>query len=182
MIRSFIALKIPEEIKDKIFGYCFDASENVAGYKWEAKEKIHLTLKFIGEVKDELVPRVIDEIEFIKNYSSFDCTISRFGFFFRDNEAKILWCNVEIENLVNSLVDELNNRLSKYDIEVEKRKFKGHLTLLRIKNSVSENFINRIKEYKFDPIKFKANQVALIQSVLKPTGSEYKILNIYELK
>ena len=51
MIRLFIALKIPEEIKDKIFGYCFDAIENAVGYKWEAKDKVHLTLKFIGEVK-----------------------------------------------------------------------------------------------------------------------------------
>jgi len=182
MIRLFIALKIPEEIKDTIFGYCFDASENVAGYKWEAKEKIHLTLKFIGDVKDELLPRIIDEIEFIKNYSSFDCTISRFGFFFRDNDAKILWCNLETDDSIISLVDAINNRLQKFDMEIEKRKFKGHLTLLRIKDRVSEKFIKRFKEYSFDPIKFNANEIALIQSELKPSGSEYKVLKIYELK
>ncbi len=182
MIRLFIALKIPEEIKDKIFGYCFDAIENAVGYKWEAKDKVHLTLKFIGDVKDELLPRIIDEIEFIKNYSAFDCIVSRFGFFFRDNEPKILWCNLEADDSIISLVDEINNRLQKFDIEIERRKFKGHLTLLRIKEKVTEDFIKRIKEYKFDPIKFTTNQIALIQSELKPTGSEYKVLKIYELK
>ena len=182
MIRLFVALKIPEEIKDKIFGYCHDAYENAEGYRWEAKEKIHLTLKFIGDIKDELLQGIIDEIEFVKSYSTFNCTISRFGFFFRDNEAKILWCNLETDESIIDLVDKLNIRLSKYGIAVEKRKFKGHLTLLRIKNRVSENFIKKFKEYKFDPVNFNANQVVLIQSMLKPTGSEYKVLKIYELK
>ncbi len=80
------------------------------------------------------------------------------------------------------LVAELNKRLGKFGIEIEKRKFKGHLTLLRIKNKASDNFIKRFNEYKFDPVNFKTNQVALIQSMLKPTGSEYKVLKIYELK
>jgi 2'-5' RNA ligase len=182
MIRLFVALKIPEEIKDKIFGYSLDAVENASEYKWEAKEKFHLTLKFIGDVKDELLPEIIDEIEFVKRYSSFNCTISKFGFFFRDNEAKILWCNLEADESIISLVEEINNRLSKFNIEVEKRKFKGHLTLLRIKKSVNEKFIQSFKEYKFDPVNFNTNQVALIQSMLKPTGSEYKVLKIYELK
>ena len=151
-------------------------------YRWEAKEKVHLTLKFIGEVKEELLQQIIDELDFVKNYSAFDCIVSRFGFFFRDNEARILWCNLETDESIVSLVDELNDRLKKFDIEVEKRKFKGHLTLLRIKDKVSEKFIKRFKEYSFDPIKFNANEIALIQSVLKPSGSEYKVLKIYELK
>ena len=182
MIRLFAALNIPEEIKDKIFGYCFDAVENPSEYKWEAKEKIHLTLKFIGDVKDELLPEIIDEIEFVKRYSSFNCTISKFGFFFRDREPKILWCNLDTDDSLVRLVDELDKRLGIFGIEVEKRKFKGHLTLLRIKKSVNEKLIQGFKEYKFDPVNFNTNQVALIQSILKPTGSEYKVLKIYELK
>jgi 2'-5' RNA ligase len=182
MIRLFVALKIPEVIREEIFNNCYTLAENPLHYRWEARDKVHLTLKFIGEVKEELLQQVTDELEFVKNYSAFDCTISRFGFFFRDNEARILWCNLETDESIVSLVDELNDRLKKYDIEVEKRKFKGHLTLLRIKDRVSEKFIKRFKEYKFDPIEFHANQIALIQSVLKPSGSEYKVLKIYELK
>lgn len=182
MIRLFIALKIPEEIKDKLFSYCFDASENPSRFKWEAKEKIHLTLKFIGDVKEELLPGIIDEIEFVKSYSTFKFTISKFGFFFRNKEAKILWCNLDTDDSLVLLVAELNKRLGKFGIEVEKRKFKGHLTLLRIKRTVNEKFVQSFKEYKFDPVSFKTNQVALIQSVLKLTGSEYRVLKIYELK
>jgi len=182
MIRLFVALKIPDVVKSEIFKHCYAAAESSSDYRWEDKDKVHLTLKFIGEVKEEFLQQIVGELEFIKSYSSFDCTISRFGFFFRDNQAKILWCNVETDDSIVLLVDQLNIRLQKYDIEIEKRKFKGHLTLLRIKKPVSENFIKRFKEYSFDPVKFNANEIALIQSVLKPVGSEYKVLKIYELK
>ena len=182
MIRLFVALKIPDTVKLEIFEHCDVASKNPSEYRWEAKDKVHLTLKFIGEVKEEFLPLIVDELEFIKNYSSFDCKISRFGFFFRDNEAKILWCNIETDDSIISLVDELNSNLEKHEIEVEKRKFKAHLTLLRIKKQAAENFIKRFKEYKFSPVEFNSNEVALIQSVLKPGGSEYKVLKIYELK
>lgn len=182
MIRLFVALIIPEEIKDKILHYCADVTNNPSGYKWEAKDKIHLTLKFIGDIKEELLPKIIDDIKFLENYSSFKCSISKFGFFFRDSRAKILWCNFETDETLFELVQELNNRLTKFDIEAEKRKFKGHLTLLRIKNKVDEKFIQRFKEYKFDSIQFFSSKVVLVQSILKPGGSEYKDLKNYELK
>ena len=182
MIRLFVALIIPDEIRKEIFNHCYSLAENPLHYRWEAKEKVHLTLKFIGEVKEELLQQITDELDFVKNYSAFNCIVSKFGFFFRDNEARILWCNLETDESIVSLVDELNERLKKLDIEMEKRKFKGHLTLLRIKDKLSEKFIKRFKEYSFDPIKYNANEIALIQSVLKPSGSEYKVLKIYELK
>ena len=182
MIRLFVALEIPDKVKEELFNHCFSIVDRASDYKWEAKEKIHLTLKFIGEVREELLPQIIDELEFVKKYSTFNCTISKFGFFFRDNQAKILWCNLETDDSIISLVDEINSILKKFDIEAEKRKFKSHLTLLRIKDKVDEKFIKSFKEYLFDPIKFKTGEVELIQSILKPSGSEYKVLKIYELK
>jgi 2'-5' RNA ligase len=182
MIRLFVALEIPDEVKEEVISACKAAAGNEAELRWEAKEKIHLTLKFIGEIKEELLSKIKDEIEFVSNYTSFDCTISKFGFFFRDRQAKILWCNIETDESLFSLVDELNNRLQKFNIEIEKRKFKGHLTLSRIKKTFDEEFIQTVKMYSFTPIEFNADRITLIQSVLKPYGSEYKVLKNYELK
>ena len=180
MIRLFVALKIPDEVKEKIFSY-LETVSNFSDFRWEQKEKIHLTLKFIGDVREELLQNILDEMEFVKEYYSFNCETSKFGFFFRNSEPIILWSNLDTDESILSLVNELNERLKKFDIEIEKRKFRGHLTLLRIKKRVDEEFIRKIKEFKFDPIKFNANQVALIQSYLKPGGSEYKVLKNYEL-
>ena len=181
MIRLFVALIIPENIKDNIIE-TLKTVEQFSDHRWESKDKIHLTLKFIGDVKEEILQQIIEDIEFVKNYSSFKCTVTEFGFFFRDRDPKILWCNLETNDTLQSLIDELNLRMSNYGIEVEKRKFKAHLTLLRIKKKVSDQFVKQIKEMKIKLVEFNSNKIALIQSVLKPSGSEYKILKIYELK
>lgn len=182
MIRLFIALEIPEDVKDLVYSRLQESSEYTSGYKWEPKEKIHLTLKFIGDIQKELLPDIIREIEFVKDFSTFNCNISKFGFFFRKGQPVILWCNCDAGDKINSLVSELNLRLEKFGIEKDKRNFNGHLTLLRIKKRVSENFIKSFKELKFESIQFSCNKIALIESELKPSGSEYKVLKIYELK
>lgn len=182
MIRLFIALLIPDEVKSIVSDHCNRIVNYSLDYKWEEKDKIHLTLKFIGEVKEELLPQITDEVQFVENYASFNCSISKFGFFYRFNEPKILWCNLDTDDSIISLVDKLNVTLKKFNIEPETRKFKGHLTLMRIKKKVSADFIKSFNEYKFSPVKFISDEIALVQSVLKPGGSEYKILKIYELK
>ena len=182
MTRLFVALKIPEIVRVELLNHCFHAAENPLRYKWEDKDKIHLTLKFIGDVEEDLVGPITNELEFVKNYSSFNCTISHFGFFFKDNEPRILWSDLETDETVHSLVDELNARLEKFNIVSEKRKFKGHLTLLRIRVDVTEKFIKRFKGYSFDKIIFKANEIALVQSRLAQGGSMYTDLKTYELK
>ena len=72
--------------------------------------------------------------------------------------------------------------MEKFGIESEIRKFKAHLTLLRIKQEVTEKFIQRIKSYKFEKIIFTANKIALVQSKLSKEGARYKDLKTYELK
>ena len=182
MIRLFIALEIPDIVKDLVYTRLQESAEYTSDFKWEPKEKFHLTLKFIGDIRKELLPDIVREIEFVKDFSTFNSTISKFGFFFRKGQPVILWCNFDTGDQINSLVSELNLRLEKFGIEKDKRNFKGHLTLLRIKNRVSENFIKSFKELKYEPIQFNSNKIALIESDLNPTGSEYKVLKIYELK
>ena len=82
MIRLFVALKIPDYILDKLLEECFVASENPLRYKWETKDKIHLTLKFIGEIEEKFLDPILKEIEFVRDYSTFNCSSTRFGFFF----------------------------------------------------------------------------------------------------
>jgi len=181
MIRLFVSLKIPDEVLDRVLEEVHNAAENPLNFKWETKNKIHLTLKFIGEIEEKLVEPISSELEFVENYSSFKCSISRFGFFFRNHEPRILWSDLQSEVSFSPIVDELNNRMEKFGIESEQRKFKAHLTLLRIKKEVTEKFLQRIKSYEFEKINFTANKIALVQSQLSKEGARYKDLKTYEL-
>ncbi len=109
MIRLFIALIIPDEIKKKIFELRNEILPDWGKYKWEKEDKIHLTLKFIGEVDDFKVGQISHSLNFIENYFKFDCRLSRFGFFFKKGAAKILWVGLSPDNILYTLVEEINN-------------------------------------------------------------------------
>jgi 2'-5' RNA ligase len=183
MIRLFVALIIPEEIKKRIVlvrKQVYPAADNL---KWEEDSQIHLTLKFIGEVKEDLVEAIKHELNFLENLTSIDCTVSKFGFFFNEkNEPRILWLGLKMDESVYTIVDELNQRLFKFSIPVEKRKFKAHLTLMRVKEKVTTDFIEKFSSAEFPKIDFAANEIVLMQSTLSPQGSTYKEVKKYILK
>jgi 2'-5' RNA ligase len=161
MIRLFTALIIPEEIKQKLLSTCHSLVDNPEQYRWVVADKIHLTLKFIGEVEEDLTEPIKDELTFAEEFKHFDCSISRFGFFFRNGEPKILWMG---------------------SIPVEKRRFKPHLTMLRLKQDPGEEFIQNFKEHSFEEIKFNLKTFALVKSELFQTGAQYTEIKKYNLK
>ncbi len=182
MNRLFIALKIPDEIREKIINLRNEAFPNFRKFKWESEDKIHLTLKFIGEVSEEITDQIASKIRFIEEYKKFDCSLTKFGFFFKQNTAKILWLGLSIDNQIFELVEKLNIELEKFSIPSEKRKFQPHLTLKRMKGDEGKNFIESFEEFKIPKIEFEAGKVALMKSELFPTGSRYSEIKLYLLK
>ncbi len=174
--RLFIALKFPEEIIDKIIQYRNEAARinnNLDFIKWEKRDKIHLTLKFIGDVEEELNDKIIAALSFIQNENPFELELIKFGFFYKDKKPKILWIGINANDHLNNLVNQIETELASLGIQKEKRKFKPHVTLLRIKNKVDENFINSFENFKLPSLKFYANEISLIKSELLPNASKY---------
>jgi len=181
MVRIFIALKIPKNIQEEIFIMCKGVYPEHQIYKWEPTNKLHITLKFIGDVEKDDIEKIIDSLSFISNYKILNCSLNKFGFFFRDKEPKILWLNIKTDPELFKIVEEINNSLEKFSIPRDHRKFKPHITLLRIKQNLPQKFVDSFVNYKLPEIKFSANEIALIESKLQPKGSVYKDLKIYKI-
>lgn len=179
--RLFISLNLPDSIIENIIRLrdqiCKDEK-----IKWEPKEKLHLTIKFIGDVSDEVMKNISDELFFVGQYQSLKCSFNKFGFFYRDGKPTILWAGLVIDNSLNDLIGEVNNRLVKFSIPIEERRFNPHITLLRIKNDPGINFVNNFKNFTFEPILFNANSVTLYKSILHREGSKYFEIKNYKLK
>ena len=179
MIRLFIALLIPDEIKQKIYSTCLSIVENYEYYKWESQDKIHLTLKFIGEIPEDLINPIKQELSFSENYKHFKCSISRFGFFFRNGEPKILWVGLNTDERIHKLVEELNRRLAILKVPSERRRFNPHITVLRLKKHPGEEFIKMFEEYRFEEIKFNLKILSLVESKLLRTGANHTEIKKY---
>ena len=182
MIRLFVALIIPEEVKNQIIELRKRIFPDEGIFRWEDNSKIHLTLKFIGEVKEELLDSITNELNFLEHFNKINCSAERFGFFFKaKDEPRILWLELRLDSSVDTVVEELNQRLSKFSIPIEHRKFRAHLTLLRIKKRVSKEFIEKFSFAEFPKINFITNKIVLMQSELSSQGSTYKEIKKYYL-
>ena len=182
MIRLFVALKIPSEIKRNLLHYCKNLVDQKINLRWESHDKIHLTLKFIGEVDEVIKDEIRENLSFINEYHPFEFRITKFDFFYRDNEPKILWVGLETDERIYKLVYDLNQTLSRFSVPVENRKFKPHLTLLRLKRNPGIEFVKNFREFSLNKMNFISNEAALIKSELIKSGAVYTEIQKYNLK
>ena len=182
MARLFVSLNLPEEIRDKINALRIEVGSKERKLKWEPKEKLHLTLKFIGDVDNDRINSIAEDLGFIENFEAINCETTRFGFFFSRSQPRILWLGLHADKIIFNLVEELNSRLEKFLIPRERKKFTSHITILRIRGNVSEEFVKGFQNFDVPKIKFRANEISLMNSELLPLGSVYKEIKKYKLK
>ncbi len=180
--RLFIALDLPENIVREI-SEIRKSIYNDENIRWEPEEKLHITLKFLGDVNTNLIPAISQVIESVcADNGEIELKYKSFGYFFRKGVPKILWLGFDYqENLIN-LNNKLNESLESLGFEKEKRNFKPHLTLLRIKGREDFKKLDDFLEYKLPGKSFYCSSVTLFKSELKPSGSVYTSIKNFKLK
>ncbi len=184
MIRLFIAFSLPNEIRNEL-GSIIEAlrSEN-DGIKWVRPENIHLTLRFIGDTKQELIKDISNCIDAsIQNEQNFDMSLDRLGAFPNLNRPRTIWAapSGDIDRM-RRIVERLEKNLQSLGIEEERKNFKPHLTLGRVRNPASnQRLTNNIETFKHRPLPFTLDNVILYQSTLTPKGPIYKKRHIAKL-
>lgn len=175
-------MSIPYDIRLKIFEYIKEIRPQYLNYKWEKIEKIHLTLKFIGSFEEKLLNDLKKKLSFIENYNKFHFRLTGFNFFYRFKIPQIMWIGLGTSDPLKQLVQEIDNVLTGFSVPPERRDYKSHLTLMRLKSDPGKDFVDAFKTYKIPDVTFNSDKVILMQSSLEPTGSEYKELKVFKLK
>jgi len=187
-MRCFIAIDIGKEIRSALGGLQRQLQDGVdvkkGDVKWVNPDNIHLTLKFLGEIKDEKVVEVCNIVKDVAGRNkSFELDIESVGHF-GGKSPKVLWVGTGRgeENLLE-LQEDIEKSLALVGWPQETREFSGHLTLCRVRNpkagiklaQVSEDY----KDFKLGTM--SADSVSVYQSQLKPTGPVYILLGNYKL-
>jgi len=185
-MRTFIAIDLDKGIKEALSALIDQLKERSKNIRWIRREAMHLTLKFLGEIKEEKVPETENTLEkVVRNYQPFSLKIKGTGYFpLKKKSPRVLWTGVEADETLPSLQQKLESELEKIGFPREKREFHPHLTLGRVKvpSSVQETVreLERHKELVFGEM--TVNKITFFQSILKPSGAEYKALSEYQLK
>jgi 2'-5' RNA ligase len=184
-MRLFIAIELPDEIKQGIARVQEQLRKAGANAGWTRPEGIHLTLKFLGEVPDAKVQEIMQAIDgAVTGSGKLNLKVEGAGTFPNVKNPRVLWTGVtgDIEKLA-ALQTAVENAMTGLGFEREERKFSPHLTLGRIKfPKPQDNWqqkIERIKDVKLGG--FEAGQVSLMKSELKREGAVYTELGRIEL-
>ncbi len=182
-MRLFIAINFPEEIETVISKQVEELKIQFPRISWVKAENLHLTLKFLGYVKEEKLEEIKKGIEEVsRDFQPFELTILRMGYFHR--EPFIIQLNIGYSAALSNLVEHLEKEMKNQGFKRENHSYSPHITLgrgRRLKREGIEALKRSMREEIFSPIKFTVKKIALIESTLKSTGAVYTVLNKFLL-
>jgi RNA 2',3'-cyclic 3'-phosphodiesterase len=184
-LRTFIAIKIlPEKSLLKVIE---QLKSDLSGesVRWVEDENLHLTIKFLGDTTVQQVNEIKHILRDIAaSHSPFTIKLRGLGYFKSKGTSRVLFIKPVDEGKLNSLALEIGEKLTPFGYMKEKRPFRGHFTLARIKFLKNrKNFYETAEKYQdtfFQPADVK--EIIFYQSVLKPPGPEYLVLEKISFK
>ena len=180
-IRTFIAVELPDDIKQKIGDFISVIRPKISGVKWVQTVNLHLTLKFLGNVEEDLINNIINEIsEAAQHNSPFNMQLEGFGAFPNLNRPRVFWIDVKHGgNELSKLAASIESKMVKLGFEPESRKFSPHLTVGRVRRGKRANFPEDVPS--FGPVECDIKTVTVMKSTLTPEGPIYDPLGVINL-
>ncbi len=183
-IRTFIALPLPADWTEAL-GFVISELQNAmpSGVRWVAPSGIHLTLKFLGSTDPGLADRIIAALG-----RQFDApavpqlTLAGLGTFPTGRNPRVIWAGVSGDLMsLDALHQRAEEAAGGLGWPAEKRPFRPHLTLGRVRDRVSARHRQGIAEVvarSFLPAtaSWRPDTVRLYRSELTPRGAIYTSL------
>lgn len=180
--RVFCAIDLPERVKSRVAEHVSNLRRDFPGVRasWEKTEKLHFTLKFLGDVETERIKELSHAAErAASSLEAFDLTIAEPGTFPPHGPARVLWLGVKDDSgSLARLHQSLEDTCSAAGFSRESRPFKPHLTLARIRTPHGTHELAAAhRAASFTPQTFTVSEIVLMRSELGPGGSRYTPLS-----
>ena len=188
-LRAFIAIHLSQEarvqLSDTIRAM---GSEIPSGVRWVVPAGIHLTLKFLGDIDPALVEGVLRAMEQAASGAlSFHLQLDGLGVFPNHRRPRVLWAGLGGDlDALGDLQERLEAAMASLDFPRERRTFNPHLTLGRVRDTVSAVARQRVGDLvsrgSLDGAdSWPVNAVHLMRSNLTPDGPVYSSLGSVSL-
>lgn len=173
-VRAFIAVDIPEEIRESISAFANESMPEGVGPV--GVDQMHITLFFLGNVNEQQIERVkmaMQETE----CENFDISLTGVATFIDDRPNVLFVKIVDGAERLNDYYVRLRRRLEGIGVRLEARAFTPHLTIARVQR-MSVDALARIRKLidengsrEFG--RFTCDSIRLKSSVLKSEGAEH---------
>lgn len=172
-MRVFLAITFELPIKTLLTNFIQSlkshyTTENIY---WSNTDHLHITLRFLSHIDEDKLSHLIKNVESQLSQQKITSFIlnSRDILLFSTRHSKILTLEIASNDSLMKLVELINTETEKLGYEREKREFKPHITLGRIKN----NSLSPSPNLSTPPLEIRVNQIILFESKPTEEGSHY---------
>ena len=185
-IRTFVAVALPEDVVVAI-----DRVERALAafdfkIRWVDPHKIHLTLKFLGDVPLAGIDAIADALAAaVSKHPPLTLHATGVGAFPGFKRPRIIWVGLGDQmQALSALQRDVETHLAALGFAPEKRPFRAHLTMGRVKGAIDSRrlieAVNGLQRFESPP--FAVREVAIFRSELRPGGAEYTKLRVVQLQ
>ncbi len=185
MIRTFIAISVPEEVKKRISDLQSNLKRYGAYIKWISSDSMHITLKFLGDVEESGIDTIAEAVrEASSSQQPFTISVSSTGIFPNIRRPRVFWVGVEKgKEILISLAAKIEKACSELGFDPEKRSFSAHLTLGRVKSLKNiDDTLSAMNSTGFQGGSFRVEEIIVMKSELNPRGAKYTPLHKIKLE
>ncbi len=175
-MRTFVAIELPRELTSQIDQLQAVLRKTGADVSWVKSQNVHITLKFLGEVKEEKIEDVYQVTELsVKGIRKFQVNLQGLGGFPNLKRPRVIWIGVEKgKEVLAELYPKVEEEFSKIGFPKENRDFTPHLTIGRVKSLKNlDRLASEINKTSFQTEEFEIKEVVVMKSTLLPTGAVY---------
>lgn len=184
--RTFCAVELPDGVKSRVAEHVrrlLDGFPHVRA-SWERPEKLHITLKFLGEIE----PSRVEDLSRAAGRAAarvgpFELTLEEAGAFPPHGPPRVLWLGVrDASGRLAGLQSSLEDECAAAGFAREARPFKPHLTLARIRvPQGARELAAAHRASSFEPQTFNVSELVVMRSELGPGGSRYTPVSCHSL-
>ena len=183
-MRLFVACALPFDVKLAIEARVAELRRDFPAASWVRAESMHLTLAFIGEQPDSVVPVLHDALKAALQRSvRVSARIAGAGIFPNERRPRVGWLAVEPQSELERLATAVRNGLLATSVDFDQKPFKSHVTLARFRENLraddARKFLAHFADFASTP--FAINEVILYSSVLSSKGAQHTALARIEL-
>jgi 2'-5' RNA ligase len=176
-MRLFVAIALPDDVARSLALL----QTGVPGARWQTREQLHLTLRFIGEVDGRDAAAIDDALATI-SVPAFSVELKGVGSF-GGKRPHALWAGVAASEALLHLQRKVESPLQRIGLEADRRKYTPHVSLARLKAAQNGHVLDFLADhalYASQP--FAVNGFILYSSLLAAGGSIYRAEKAYRLK
>ena len=182
-MRLFVALELEPPVADALDRALAPLRDTEPDLAWVPRDKLHLTMKFLGDVDESAVAAVRNAVDAVAaRHRPLAMRIGEVGAFPNVRRPRVVWIGVENEPRLELLHHDLEIGCAALGYEVEGRAFRPHITLARVRTLFppdrARRFARAAREVDFVADTHVASLV-LMESALAPSAGSARYRRIH---